>query len=529
MHHSPHRHNNRTTAAWITLVVAFWASLSACGSEAHAQDKKSNVLIIVLDTLRADHLSCYGYEKDTSPHLKAFADRSVVFEGAQSSAPWTAPSLISMMTSLYPDVHGVSDNTNLTSLPQKVDTLAEVLGRRGYATAAFTEGGYAKAAFGLGQGFDLFPSNMGDEISYSAYRHAPSRLMSNTDRMLEWLEQRTPEQPFFGFFQTYEIHAPFRAPEEFVRRYQPDFDQEQEHSDCAAAIEEWNANRKLSKNQLRLMQRHLLHCAFVGMPELQHAQEWLASGAEHDVELHRSRMGEDPDLVNWVTNLYDAEIAYTDFEMQRLWRALDESGQIDNTIVIVVSDHGESLGDHEQLEHGSTLYEELLNVAFIVHAPGRGIEPARIQYPARTIDIYPTVLELLDVGSGATQLQGQSLVDVMHGKPTPAPPSFAQADAWGIDMHAVLDDGWRLIVDNKTDAKELYHLVEDPKESNNLLLKHPDVAQRLATAIAKQRATDAKLRQRIGAGQDAAEVDEATQKELQGLGYGHGHDQMSGD
>ncbi|MFT7486828.1 MAG: arylsulfatase A-like enzyme [Candidatus Paceibacteria bacterium] len=180
-----------------------------------------------------------------------------------------------MMTSLYPDTHGVSDNKNLTSLPEGVDTMAELLKRRGYATAAFTEGGYAKATFSLGQGFDLYPDNPGDEHGFGSHRDAPSRLISNMDRLLPWLAERPPEQPFFGFFQTYEIHAPFRAPEEYVRHHQPDFDLEQEHVESSTAIENWNAGTDLTQWELRLLQRHLLRCGFVGMPRLERGAEWL--------------------------------------------------------------------------------------------------------------------------------------------------------------------------------------------------------------------------------------------------------------
>ncbi|MFT7486829.1 MAG: choline-sulfatase [Candidatus Paceibacteria bacterium] len=240
-------------------------------------------------------------------------------------------------------------------------------------------------------------------------------------------------------------------------------------------------------------------------------------------------MGEDPDLSAWITNLYEEEVEYTDHELQRLWQALAANGQLDDTIVFIVSDHTEGLGEHGQIEHGAVLYEESLNVAIIMHVPMPGFEPRRIAYPARTVDMLPTVLELLNFASGSTELQGESLVDVLRGATRTPPPSFARGDAWGIDQHSILDKEWRLIADNKTEERELYNLTEDPDESVNLPESHPKIAQRMGKAFSKLRALGAKLRLRSGAGQDLAVVDPATQRELQGLSYGDGHDATPGD
>ena len=124
-------------------------------------EKPLNLVMVVLDTLRADHLGLYGYERPTSPHLDALARESFVFERAESAAPWTAPSLISLVTSLYPEVHGVRGFPNPRRMSDDVVTLAEVLKRHGYSTAAFTEGGYAKGDFGLDQGFDSYLAEPG--------------------------------------------------------------------------------------------------------------------------------------------------------------------------------------------------------------------------------------------------------------------------------------------------------------------------------------------------------------------------------
>ncbi len=191
------------------LGAAVLTALAGCGggTEEPAVERPLNLVVVVLDTLRADHLGLYGYERDTSPHLDAFARESFVFERAESAAPWTAPSLVSLVTSLYPEVHGVRGFPNPRRMSDDVVTLAEVLRRHGYATAAFTEGGYAKGDFGLDQGFDSFPRKRGRRRVPDSHLFFPSRLEGNIARSLRWLREHG-EEPFFLFFQTYEPHMP---------------------------------------------------------------------------------------------------------------------------------------------------------------------------------------------------------------------------------------------------------------------------------------------------------------------------------
>ncbi len=497
------------------------ASLESCSAES-GSERTPNVLVVLLDTLRADHLTTHGYKRNTSPLLDAFAEKCFVFEGAQSCAPWTGPSLISIMTSLYPDVHGVSSNVDPATLPQDVDTLAELLSRRGYRTGAFTEGGFAGGTYGLEQGFDLYKSNGGAKQIEVADGASKGRLESNLAQLLGWLEEGSPDEPFFGFFQTYEIHTPYEAPEEYVQLYEQDYDGQQEHADCVAAIEKWNADQQLTKEQLILLQRHMLHCNYAGMPALTHTGELLEYSKIIGAPLTSHEMSMDPHLMPWAKNVYDAEIDYTDKVLQRLWDALEDSGQLENTIIVIVSDHGEGLGDHGKLGHGQNLYEELLNVVLMVHVPLDGFEPRRLPYRARTVDIMPTVLELLDVASGKSPIQGQSLVDILQDGPREAPASFSHVSAWGTDAHSILENDWRLIIDHRNDGTELYNLAQDPKELNNLAKAHPEVVKRLQGLLSSQRSVDAKLRKKVKAGKDKAHVDAAAQEELRGLGYGGG-------
>ena len=207
--------------------------LVGCGGEGPApgpaEPAAENLLLVVLDTLRPDRLGTYGYERDTSPHLDAFAAEALVFENAQSAAPWTAPALHSLVTGLYPTVHGVKSYPNPGRMSDRVVTLAEVLRERGYRTAAFTEGGFARAQFGLDQGFEVFPENPAFQLFLEGKVLDGERLAKQVDAALAWMREAADE-PFFLFFHTYRPHIPWDAPEEGIRRFRPGFDEAADHA-----------------------------------------------------------------------------------------------------------------------------------------------------------------------------------------------------------------------------------------------------------------------------------------------------------
>jgi len=474
-------------------------------------------VIVALDTLRPDHLGCYGHERDTSPALDALAARSHLFEGAQSVAPWTAPAMISIMTSLYPDVHQVKGFPEPGRLGGGVDTLAEILDRRGYATAAFTEGGYAKGSFGLDQGFDLYPANPGDEHSHTSNIDEGSRLAGNLDRFLDWLAELEEEEPFFAFFQTYEVHSPLRAPEAYIQRFVPDYDEAFEHEAVADVLDAWNRNRELGPDGARLLQRHFVHCD-LNAYGIQDRNDLMQLAEILGAPLVHKEIARDADLVEWVRALYDAEVRYLDDELARLFGALEENGQADDTVVVVVSDHGEGLGAHGLLGHGGVLHSELLDVVFLLHVPG-GPSPRRIDFPARLVDVAPTALELLDVDPGPNHFQGRSLVPLLAGDELEPLPSFSHAVNRGVPRHSVLRGPWRLIVEDESGVDRLYHLERDPGELDDVAGAHPDVVAELRALLESQRIADAELRERIGATPEESELDSATLEELQRLGY----------
>lgn len=310
------------------VVPAFWSEVTIRKEPSEAPP---NVLVILLDTLRADRLGCYGYPRPTSPVLDELAAKGAVFEGVWSSAPWTLPSHASLFSSLYMSEHGVWDGSQ--RLSEDAVTIAEVLRSEGYATGAFTAAGYLRPEYGLAQGFDRF-----------WYVNNDPALTFNT--AADWIEGSVG--PYFSFVHTYHVHSPHdpegAAREAMVRPYAGD------------------------------------------LPEVVHTPDhpWgRRQGPPLGVE----------DL-QYVNDLYDAEILEIDTLVGELLDRLEAAGKLDNTLIIVTSDHGEEFQDHGHFEHGWSLYQEQLFVPLIVHYPGIFEGGLRLDYPTIGIDVAPTIASI---------------------------------------------------------------------------------------------------------------------------------------
>jgi len=487
---------------------------SSCGDPEPEPLPTTNLVVVVLDTLRPDHLGCYGYARPTSPNLDRLAGQSAVFEQAQTSSPWTAPALLSLMTSLHPSVHQVHDFPNPGRMSEGVTTLAEVLRQAGYETAAFTEGGYAKGEFGLDQGFDHYPPNEGDELSNVSNLTHPSRLASNLDRTLEWL--RAPrDRPFFLFFHTYEAHGPYRAPQEFIRRLRPTWDEAVEHARVREAIERWNTSREIDRDGLILLEVHQHHCALDGQPAIEHEQALRARLAS----LREEGAPFPPEVLALVRDLYDAEIAYLDSELERLWKELDALGLSDDTVVVVTSDHGEALGEHGRIGHGTVLHEELMRIVLLVRAPR--VAPQRVGQLACSVDVMPTALELSGVPLPASPLQGRSLAPLLNGSKQDLTFAYGTAvtrPGQEMSWHALRSGPWRYVADDSEGRRWLYDLRSDPGEERDVLAERSEIAERLAILLASRLRADQLLRRDVEAA-SKGELDPDMLRELRGLGY----------
>jgi len=493
-------------------------ALTTCDGEA-PEAPRLNVLFVVLDTLRADRLETYGAPRATAPGLDHLAGRSVVFENAQSAAPLTVASLLTMVTGLYPAVHQVQGEPVPGRMSENVRTLTEILRERGYATAAFTEGGYAKGDFGLDQGFEVYPRWPGDAESNISNLHFPSRIGENLDRTLAWL--RTPrEQPFFLFFHTYEIHRPYWTLAEHVRTFRPGFDEVADHARVARAIEFWNTYRTTSAEDALALLLHLFQCPLTGLPQLEDPDGYAA--AARALKLAPEDAVHNEALLELVRDLYDASIHYADAQLARLWKTLAETGHAEDTLIVVLSDHGEGLGEHGELEHSNKLFEEALRVPLLIHVPGQEFAPKRVPDLVQTVDLAPTVLELLGIRDRAAVFQGRSLVPLLRGAPSAARPSFSHARRTGPDQNpqfSVRQGRWRLIQEPAIHQRWLYDLEADPDESIDIAAKLPDVTRDLEALLTQQAARDERLRTLISTSPTLLDLDDETRREISGLGY----------
>ncbi len=299
--------------------------------ESPAPPERPDFILVLIDTLRADRLGCYGWERAHTPHLDRLAERGVRFDQVTSPAPWTLPSLASIFSSLYVSEHGIWINE---SLPEQAVTLASVLRDASYLTAAFTEGGYAGTSHGLSAGFGL-------------YQTGPRDVEQTFERAREWLA--SVRGSYFLVVHTYQPHVPYKAPERWTERLVRPYDGPLE---------------RVFKD-----------------PD----HPWGVRGPDEPIP---------EDDLRYIQDHYDAEIAYTDEALGAFLAWLEERGLDRNLVLLVTSDHGEEFGEHGHFGHGWSLYEEQLRVPLIVHAPGHFEGGLVARHRVHSLDVAPTFVEL---------------------------------------------------------------------------------------------------------------------------------------
>ena len=416
-----------------------------------------NVVLVTIDTLRADHCSTYGYARDTTPHLDALAAEGALFENAYAITATTLPSHATLFTSLYLYEHGVVKNAIV--LPEDVHTLAELLAGKGYDTAAFVSSFVVHRRFGIAQGFALYDDDFrGAEFSSAVRVHEGLRLdapydrrgRETTDRVLDWLRGRDPTRPFFLWVHYFDPHSPYDPPEPYRSRF-------------------------LSTT--------------------------------------------DPGSRQWVVDLYDGDVRYADEELGRLLHGLEEFVPGRERLTIVTADHGEGLWDHGVLEHGIFLYEEMVRVPLIVHWPGRIPAGRRIAGLAGGIDLLPTTLGLLGIPPDPADPRGLDLSAVLRGAAEidPDRPLFLQRRQHlrvAGPKQAVRWRSWKLIESPAEIGLELYDLAHDPGELRNLAGLRDDVVRALQPRLTGWRNRLVR-REQVEDGSLSAEV----RHRLEALGY----------
>lgn len=479
-----------------SLVAAAVAvgALSGCGAPAGVR-ADADVILVVVDTLRADALSCYGNPRETSPHLDALFADGVRFEDCLAQAPNTATSHATLFTGLAPWTHRVANLTvgesRTAGLPDAFTTLAERFRDAGYRTAAITDGGPVGSSWNLAQGFDTL------EARYEGVER-------KVDRALRLLDEREDDAPLFLFLHTYQVHLPYLAPDAWADRFDPDY-----AGPLDAAVAEVRAQRDAGD-------------------ETQPDGKILLRGRESFT----------PRDVEHLEALYHGELAWTDHQLERLWARLRETGALERTLICVTSDHGEEFGEHGHYGHNQ-LFRETLRVPVLVRFPGGGFAAGRVVHePVSLVDVHDTLLEAADLPAPPVGL-GRSLLPLLRGEASLDLPRFAETTehlysterallfrrAVRARDHALLAEAF----EGEADRLRFFDVANDPGERSPLvdgteLPSGPegDTARSLAAALRTHLEDAERERAERLAGRSASAVvrlDEETQREMDALGY----------
>lgn len=371
-----------------------------------------NVLMIVLDGASARRVGSYGFPKTTSPKIDELARVSVVFDNAITQAVYTIASIGSLLTSQYPERH--QSVSFADRLPPTAVTLPGVLSHGGVATAGFSGNAVVSPAFGLERGYDEFY----DVRRLEGYT---GRGDSVRRRFCRWLDENKGRR-FFAYVHFREPHFPWNPPSPFDTAFGPD-------APFPEGIADWQVVEAYNR----------------------------AAGRGEDVAV---------DLIERIRALYDGNMAYVDAQVGQILERLEERGLDDETVVILTADHGEALFEHRYFGHNTQLYEESIRVPLIVRVPGLGSR--RVKQVVELLDIAPTVVDLMEVGGRRADMQGRSLVPLLHGETLPERFAYSRT-LWNKPRYAVRDSRYKLIWDSRTDAMELYDLTTDPGEEVNLV------------------------------------------------------------
>lgn len=366
----------------LLIILAFSSFLSA--------KEKYNILLITLDTVRADHLSYAGYNKITTPNIDQLAKKSIVFRNAYAPVPITLPAHVSILTGLYPQTHSVHDNS-IFKLRNSVETMAELLKNYQYRTVAFVSSIILNHQYGLNQGFDLYDDN----IKYDAYNNpiGERKAEQTTEAACKWI--RKSEAPFFMWVHYFDPHFPYKPPKPFSEKYAP--------------------------------------------------------------------------------NLYDGEIAYVDNSIGSLLSCIYKKYKKSNLIILLVGDHGESLGEHGEDRHGILLYNSTLRVPFILHFPEQN--HFVINHNVSLVDLLPTLLDYLKLPV-PKYIEGKSLLPIIKNQNHLDKQRILFFETfmpyytyrWS-PLFAILIDNYKYI---KAPLSELYDLEKDPLEASNILTKNEE-------------------------------------------------------
>jgi len=391
--------------------------------------KRPNIILISIDTLRADRLGCYGNQAGLTGMMDFWAERGIRFANAYAPSPWTLPSHASLFTGLYPTEHlAIDENINIG---KDIPLIGEFLFKIGYRTGAFVSHYYLAKDYGFGRGFEDFfirPNANAEDIIRKADN---------------WIDKHKDE-PFFLFLHLFDPHTPYQPPVDLLRKHYPKdvpFPVTGDTKDVLDVIWEWPSEE--AKQKLKAL-----------------------------------------------SALYDGEIEFVDRQLAVLHKSLLENGLDRKTAIILVSDHGEEFMEHGLMEHGYTLYQEQIRVPFLWYYPAADFPSGlTIEEPVSLIDILPTLLSFLGI-PGPEKISGRDLMPLIRGEIQALDrPLLAETTRQGPDRVAVMHEAKKYVyspefeLNNHKFSELFFDLAQDPEEKNNLLTDAPEAANALKSEL----------------------------------------------
>ncbi len=426
---------------------------------------RDNIILIVIDTCRADSLGCYGSNAGATPNLDKLAADAVRFDQAFGHAPWTLPSVVSLLTSTYPTIHGALGKQwkmdRFTKVREGIPSGAEALRSAGFRTHAIVNAVFLDPALGLARGFDTYDFDPATNVKVR-------RADRCVDRALELLRQNRGERNFL-LLHVFDPHLRYDPPPEWRRLFVGDY---------SGPYSRMHP-RQLDVQVSQMMPSH------TGTP----GGELIPSPPEQ----------------RFLRQLHLAEVAFVDAQLGRLFDVLRTEGMYDRSTIVVTTDHGEEFWDHGRFEHGHSLYDELIRLPLIIKPSGRGSEATMsgaaregarsgrvVGEQVRQIDIMPTLLELAGVERPAT-FMGESFAGALAPQPRPIQPRDVYSEEphyqnfdfphgqqssprFYNELISLRADGYKYIIDLSTGTRELYHVAVDPGETRNLADEQPQKA-----------------------------------------------------
>ncbi len=414
-----------------------------------------NLLFISIDTLRADRLNTYGYNFETSPKIAEFSKKAVVFEDAISVSSWTLPTHMSFFTGMFPSVHGINRPAKI-KVDQEITMLAELFKAKNYRTLAYTAGGYVSERYGFSRGFEkyLMAKTNKNRNKYD--------LNENIPKLISDINSLKTDEKFFIFLHTFDVHCPYNSPQPYLEMF---------NTEGAIATDPRRCGKQF-KNQ-KLTTGH----------------------------------------AKYISDRYDGGIRFADTKIGEVFDLLEDKALLDNTIVIITSDHGEEFLEHGDIGHKGSLHRELLQVPLIIYVPE--VQPGRIKTQVSTIDLFDTITEMLGL-THQQKTNGQSLWKILNTKDAANYTrkfQFSELDG-KIKIRSHINPKGHLLNNHTQSEINYYNLITDPTEQNDF--------SQIETGEVKSRMQEIQMLEKSFTGYQVEEYTTETAeeiKQLKSLGY----------